>query len=68
MSVGRVAMVGSHDNAASSRRDGSAVLAAMVAGAERAAVMHWMRAPSGSLVATVREAIEQAVAGIGGPS
>ncbi len=46
----------------------SAVLAAMVAGAERAAVMHWMRAPSGSLVATVREAIEQAVAGIGGPS
>jgi AcrR family transcriptional regulator len=44
----------------------SQVLAAMVAGAERAAVMHWMNTQSGPLAATVREAIEQAVAGIGG--
>jgi AcrR family transcriptional regulator len=42
------------------------VLAAMVAGAERAAVMHWMNTQSGPLTATVREAVEQAVAGIGG--
>lgn len=41
------------------------VLAAMVAGAERAAVMYWMAARSGSLAGTVRQAIEQAVAGIG---
>jgi hypothetical protein len=41
------------------------VLAAMVAGAERSAVMHWMQTRSGSLIATVREAAEQAVAGIG---
>jgi AcrR family transcriptional regulator len=44
----------------------SQVLAAMVAGAERAAVRHWMKAQSGPLAATVREAVEQAVAGIGG--
>jgi hypothetical protein len=41
------------------------VLAAMVVGAERAAVMHWMAARSGSLAGTVRQAIGQAVAGIG---
>lgn len=40
------------------------VVAAMVAGAERAAVMHWMNTPSGALTATVREAVEQAVAGM----
>ena len=44
----------------------SQVLAAMVAGAERAAVMHWMSTQSGPLTATVREAVEQAVACIGG--
>jgi AcrR family transcriptional regulator len=43
----------------------SQVLAAMVAGAERAAVMHWMKARSGNLHATVREAVAQAVAGLG---
>ena len=43
----------------------SQVLAAMVAGAERAAVMYWMKAQSGTLRATVREAVAQAVAGIG---
>lgn len=41
------------------------VVAAMVAGAERAAVMYWMQTRAGSLMATVREAVEQAVAGIG---
>jgi hypothetical protein len=41
------------------------VLAAMVAGAERAAVMYWMETRSGSLAGTVRRAVEQAVAGIG---
>jgi AcrR family transcriptional regulator len=41
------------------------VVAAMVAGAERAAVMYWMQTRAGSLVATVREAVEHAVAGIG---
>lgn len=46
----------------------SQVLAAMVSGAERAAVMFWMKAQSGSLTATVREAVAQAVAGIGGTS
>ncbi|NUP53728.1 MAG: TetR family transcriptional regulator [Catenulispora sp.] len=40
------------------------VIAAMVAGAERAAVMHWMNTRSGALTATVREAVEQAVAGM----
>jgi AcrR family transcriptional regulator len=44
----------------------SQVLAAMVAGAERAAVLHWMNAQPGPLTGTVREAVEQAVAGIGG--
>jgi AcrR family transcriptional regulator len=44
----------------------SQVLAAMVAGAERAAVMHWMKTNSGRLTDMVREAVEQAVAGIGG--
>lgn len=44
----------------------SQVLAAMVAGAERAAVMYWMKTQSGPLAATVREAVGQAVAGIGG--
>ena len=43
----------------------SQVLAAMVFGAERAAVMHWMRTRSGSLVETVRDAVTEAVAGIG---
>ncbi len=43
------------------------VLAAMVVGAERAAVMYWMESRSGSLVGTVRDALEQALAGIGGP-
>jgi hypothetical protein len=41
------------------------VVAAMVAGAERAAVMLWMQTRAGSLMATVREAVEQAGAGIG---
>ncbi|HLI00797.1 MAG TPA: TetR family transcriptional regulator [Acidimicrobiales bacterium] len=41
------------------------VLAAMVTGAERAAVQHWMQGRSGTLEATVRRALEQAVAGIG---
>jgi AcrR family transcriptional regulator len=41
------------------------VLAAMVAGAERAAVMYWMQTRAGPLTATVRVAVEQAVAGIG---
>jgi AcrR family transcriptional regulator len=41
------------------------VLATMVAGAERAAVMYWMATRSGSLSETVRQAVEQAVAGIG---
>lgn len=41
------------------------VLAAMVTGAERVAVQHWMQVRSGPLTATVREALEQAVAGIG---
>jgi AcrR family transcriptional regulator len=42
------------------------VLAAMVTGAERAAVMHWMQTRSGSLTGTVRQAVRLAVAGIGG--
>lgn len=40
------------------------VLAAMVVGAERAAVMYWTATRSGSLAGTVRQAVEQAVAGI----
>lgn len=46
----------------------SQVLAAMVFGAERAAVRHWMKARSGSLADTVRDAVGQAVAGLGGVS
>jgi AcrR family transcriptional regulator len=42
------------------------VLAGMVAGAERAAVMHWMRHRDGTLLATVRTAVRQAVAGLEG--
>lgn len=41
------------------------VLAAMVTGAERAAVRHWMQVKSGTLRDMVREAVGQAVAGIG---
>jgi MftR C-terminal domain len=41
------------------------VLAAMVTGAERAAVMQWMQSRSGSLAGTVRQAVGLAVAGIG---
>jgi AcrR family transcriptional regulator len=37
------------------------VTAAMVMAAERAGVRHWMRTREGSLVATVRAAVEQAV-------
>jgi AcrR family transcriptional regulator len=44
----------------------SQVVAAMVFGAERAAVMHWMKTESGPLTDTVREAVGQAVTGIGG--
>ena len=46
---------------------GSAVLAAMVVGAERAAVMRWMQDTTRSrrLVETVRTAVRQAVAGVG---
>jgi hypothetical protein len=43
------------------------VLAGMVVGAERAAVMYWMETQSGSLAGTVRQAVEQAVAGIDVP-
>ena len=39
------------------------VLAGMVTGAERAAVMYWMRHQDGTLLATVRSAVRQAVAG-----
>jgi AcrR family transcriptional regulator len=39
------------------------VLAGMVTGAERAAVMHWMQTQAGSLAETVRQAVQQAVAG-----
>lgn len=42
------------------------VLAGMVTGAERAAVMHWMRHRDGTLLATVRTAVRQAVAGLEG--
>jgi hypothetical protein len=42
------------------------VLAGMVTGAERAAVMHWMQTQAGSLAEIVRQAVEQAVAGTGG--
>jgi AcrR family transcriptional regulator len=43
---------------------GARVLAGMVAGAERAAVMYWIETQSGSLPGIVRQAVEQAVAGI----
>jgi AcrR family transcriptional regulator len=43
-----------------------AVLAGMVVGAERAAVMHWMRHPTGSLSTAVRTAIRQATEGLDG--
>jgi AcrR family transcriptional regulator len=39
------------------------VLAGMVTGAERAAVMYWMQTRTGPLVDTVREAVSQATAG-----
>ena len=42
---------------------GSQVLAAVVTGAERAAVRYWMQAGTGRLVDTVREALTQAVTG-----
>jgi AcrR family transcriptional regulator len=42
----------------------AAVLAGMVVGAERAAVMHWMRHHSGRLADAVRTAIRQATAGL----
>jgi len=44
------------------------VLAGMVVGAERAAVMYWMQAPESSLVHAVRTAVRQATAGAGGTS
>jgi AcrR family transcriptional regulator len=44
------------------------VLAATVVGAERAAVMYWMENRSGSFVGTVRDALGQALAGIGEPA
>jgi AcrR family transcriptional regulator len=44
------------------------VVAGMVVGAERAAVMHWMQTRDGSLVDTVRTAVRQATAGLGGAS
>ena len=40
------------------------VLAGMVTGAERAAVMYWMRHRDGTLLAAVRSAVRQAVAGL----
>jgi AcrR family transcriptional regulator len=40
------------------------VLAAMVSGAERAALIYWMETRSGSLAGTVRAAVEQATAGV----
>jgi hypothetical protein len=44
------------------------VVAGMVVGAERAAVMHWMQTRDGSLVDTVRTAVRQATAGLSGAS
>jgi AcrR family transcriptional regulator len=44
------------------------VLAGMVVGAERAAVVHWMQTRDGSLVGTVRTAVRQATAGLAGAS
>jgi AcrR family transcriptional regulator len=42
------------------------VLAGMVVGAERAAIMHWMRYHRGRLIDAVRTAIEQATAALDG--
>ncbi len=42
------------------------VLAGMVVGAERAAVMHWMQTRDGRLVELVRAAVRQATAGLDG--
>ncbi len=44
------------------------VLAGMVVGAERAAVVHWMQNRDGSLVDTVHTAVRQATAGLAGAS
>src|SRR5689334_90382 len=44
------------------------VVAAMVVGAERAAVMHWMQTRDGRLVDTIRMAVRQATAGLGDAS
>jgi AcrR family transcriptional regulator len=44
------------------------VVAGMVVGAERAAVMHWMQTRDGSLVDTVRAAVRQATAALSGVS
>jgi AcrR family transcriptional regulator len=44
------------------------VVAGMVVGAERAAVMHWMQTRDGSLIDTVRTALRQATAGLGDAS
>ena len=44
------------------------VVAGMVVGAERAAVMHWMQTRDGSLVGAVRAAVRQATAGLGDAS
>ena len=44
------------------------VLAGMVVGAERAAVMHWMQTRDGTLADTVRAAVRQATAGLGDAS
>jgi hypothetical protein len=41
------------------------VLAGVVVGAERAAVMHWLQTREGSLPQTVRAAVRQATAGLG---
>jgi AcrR family transcriptional regulator len=42
------------------------VVAAVVVGAERAAVMYWMASRKGSLVQVVRDAVRQAVSGVDG--
>jgi hypothetical protein len=44
------------------------VLAGMVVGAERAAVMYWMATRHGSLVDAVRAALQQATAGLDDPT
>lgn len=40
------------------------MIAAVVVGAERAAVMHWMATRTGSLRQIVRQAVAQAVSGV----